>query len=971
MKLVFTSKLFVLIAFFTTGFVTAQSPVQVAGTPNKTAVISGDWSNPNTWGGTVPQTNDRVLIPANITVTVDGVISQELKSLRIASQGKLQYATNVNTELRTEFLVSEMGGTLEIGTSTGAINANVMASLVFAWRGGTTKAEDNNRFAPGAVLMGPVRMQGVAKTSWTTLAVQPEAGATQLSLGTTPTGWNVGDQLVVAGTDINDYASDELVTITNISGNVATLSAPLVKSHQAPNELAGMVDVHVSNNTRNIIISSENPSVTALAGTNGYGKPRGHIMFMHNPDVQMRYVETENLGRTDKTIELDDWSVPEEGPAGNDPRFSTTVPYPAGLGRNPRGRYSIHFHRSLGRKNDGSTTLNMNQAIVEGCVVNNDPGWAYVNHSSNVDFNNNVSYAVVGAAYSTEAGDELGIFRNNIAIRTYNPNEPLNLGRPADGSLGINGGRTDGLTDAREGISDFAHQGDGFWLHSCGVTLEGNVVSGASGHAYIYWTEGLWESLLGRPQMQHYVNAYVPQAQFPAQHAELTAHVVANPTWIFDVWYVYPRPFRNNIGYTVAQGFRGDYIMTEFHEDGDVNSSEYNMMPTNYRNSMNLVIENTLLWGIRRTGIQFENCAQITLKNNQVYGYGANTGLAPWRPMPNPYPGRLEVEPHSIGFDLDHYHNTRSWTIENNILAGWDGESQALTLPINATTVVNGGTFNNSGTDIFIREVNWAKGWEDRIIDNTETTTNPPTYANPTPSDVVTPWRTINIQGNITFGNATKNIVLDAQMHLLNNAGDSFALLHPDGSGVKMTAYFLLPDDIRLNFGPFNNTKVYFDEQEATYIPVPTSDLLTPYLYPSEDLFPERVIPTMYLNKSNAQLMSEFGTSLGGVISPSNVVTHTMITGGKVDPDTLNVEEQHTTPDLRLYPNPTYGLIHIESNSIIKTAVVYDLSGRIVKEINSNTIKEINISKFSNGVYVLQLYDVNDSIIGTNKIVKR
>ena len=67
-------------------------------------------------------------------------------------------------------------------------------------------------------------------------------------------------------------------------------------------------------------------------------------------------MQLNNLGRTDKSIELDDWSVPLE--AQPDPRWSTTVPYPAGDGKNPRGRYSIHFHRTL--------DVNANKAIVEG-----------------------------------------------------------------------------------------------------------------------------------------------------------------------------------------------------------------------------------------------------------------------------------------------------------------------------------------------------------------------------------------------------------------------------------------------------------------------------------------------------------------------------------------------------------------------------------------------------------------------------
>ncbi|WP_420401912.1 G8 domain-containing protein [Flagellimonas sp.] len=856
-----------------------QSAVQVAGTATVTATQSGNWSAASTWGGNVPGNDARVLIPNNVTVTVDALIAQNFKSIRIASGGKLQYATNVNTELRTEFLVSEMGGSFEIGTEANKVDATVTAKLVFAWRGGTTQAEDPNRFAPGAVFMGPVRMHGADKTSWTTLAVHPTAGATQLSLGTTPAGWRVGDELVVAGTDINDYQSDEKVTISGIDGSTVTLTNALTKNHQPPSQLAGMVDVHVSNNTRNVIVSSENPGVAALSGTNGYGKPRGHMMFMHNPDVVLKYIETENTGRTDKAIELDDWSVPEEGEEGQpDPRWSTTVPYPAGEGKNPRGRYSIHFHRTLDN--------NSNKALVEGCVVNNDPGWGYTNHSSNVDFINNVSYEVVGSAYCTEAGDELGSFLRNIAIRTYNPSEPLNLGRPAGGELGIEGGRTDGLTDGREQISDFAHQGDGFWVHGTGVTIEGNVVSGCSGHAYIYWTEGLWESLKGRPQMQNRIDLYVDPVEFPALNAEVKARAQQYPNWIFDVWYILPKPFKDNIGYTSAQGFRGDYIMTEFHETNDPESIEFNVMPPNYRNTMNLVIENTLLWGIRRTGMQFENCAQITLRNNKIFGYGASTALAPWRPQPNPYPGLLEVEPHSIGVDLDQYHNTRSWTLENNTIVGWDGESQALTLPMNAEVLVNGGTFDNSGTDIFIREVNWARGWQDRVVNNEEV--NDPgnnsrmIIADPTPVDKTTPWRNILIQGNIVFNNPDKNIVLDAQMHLVNNAGDSFALLHPDGSGVKMTGYFLLPDNITLNFGPFNNTKVYFDEQAADFVPVPSANLLDPLRYDAENIFPERRTPNVFLGKSNQELQSLYGTSLGGEILPVTANTHPMITGGKV-----------------------------------------------------------------------------------------
>ena len=130
----------ILILFIYNFNLTAQNPMQVAGTATKTAITSGNWSSLATWGGLLPSDDDRVLIPNGITVTVDGMITEEFKSIRIDDGGKLQFATNVNTELRTEYLFSSMMASLEIGKTTNRISPNVKASLVFAERGGTTSA---------------------------------------------------------------------------------------------------------------------------------------------------------------------------------------------------------------------------------------------------------------------------------------------------------------------------------------------------------------------------------------------------------------------------------------------------------------------------------------------------------------------------------------------------------------------------------------------------------------------------------------------------------------------------------------------------------------------------------------------------------------------------------------------------------------------------------------------------------------
>lgn len=104
-----------------------------------------------------------------------------------------------------------------------------------------------------------------------------------------------------------------------------------------------------------------------------------------------------------------------------------------------------------------------------------------MNHSSNVNFIDNVSYNVVGGAFQTEAGDETGAVIGNIALRTLRSNDPLNCNCEEE------------LVDVRESRQDFAFQGDGFWLHGTDLRVENNVVAGATGHAFIYWPEGLIE----------------------------------------------------------------------------------------------------------------------------------------------------------------------------------------------------------------------------------------------------------------------------------------------------------------------------------------------------------------------------------------------------------------------------------------------------------------------------------------------
>jgi hypothetical protein len=242
----------------------------------------------------------------------------------------------------------------------------------------------------------------------------------------------------VTGTASN-AKQDEKVTIRRISGNVVTLSAKLRYSHIAPDP---GVSVYVANLTRNVSLES--------ASTGDLSR-RGHVMLMHTPDITIENAGFYGLGRTNKKVPL------------NNVEFDALGNPVAGSGSNVVGRYPLHIHRT---GLDGGTAI----VSITGSAVVDGPGWGIVNHSSRVDVQGNVVFNVLGASYVAEAGDELGSFRGNIAIRSTGSGQSLR---------------------SREKLQDFAHGGDGFWMQGPGVDVQDNVAVGQAHAGFVYFTRGL------------------------------------------------------------------------------------------------------------------------------------------------------------------------------------------------------------------------------------------------------------------------------------------------------------------------------------------------------------------------------------------------------------------------------------------------------------------------------------------------
>lgn len=407
----------------------------VSGQPTHVAKQNGSWFDPKTWaGGSIPGDNAKVKINKGVSVTYDQKSDASLFTLNV--EGQLKFATNKDTKVVVDTFVVAPDGKLQVGTKGDPVKAGVTTEILIADNGKINTNWDPKQFSRGLVSHGTVEMYGQAKTSHLKVSKNPMAGDRTLTLDKSPANWQIGDKLILTGTRFAASANngnkwdtnteDEEVTIKSINGKQVVLEEALKYNHDTPR---GDLKAYVANQTRNIIIASENGDKIPTG-------QRGHTMFMHSNDVDIRYVEFQDLGRTDKSKGLNNSS-------------------------NVNGRYSAHIHR---------TGTGGEPAILVGNVVDGSPGWGFTVHDSSAIVENNVAFDIFGSAFVTETGNETGAFRNNISIKT-------------DGIYGHN---------EKSGVDahDFGKSGIGFWFAGRLFENEGNVAAGSRNAGMFYMHRG-------------------------------------------------------------------------------------------------------------------------------------------------------------------------------------------------------------------------------------------------------------------------------------------------------------------------------------------------------------------------------------------------------------------------------------------------------------------------------------------------
>ncbi|MEL7088734.1 MAG: G8 domain-containing protein, partial [Planctomycetota bacterium] len=413
------------------------------------AINDGAWSDPGTWaGGSVPGNGARVLIQEGVHVEYDVVSDARLFTVRV--DGHLDFETRSDTKMVVDTMVVDGVGRLTIGTEADPIAEDVTADIVIANNGAIDIGWDPQLLSRGIVSHGAVEIHGQEKTTHLKVSTDPMTGDTSILLDEIPEGWQIGDTLVLAGTHYDGYKydpaigakrhyepEDEVLTITAIQGNEVFFDTALQYDHDSPR---ADLKTSVANYTRNITVSTEDPETAAV-------HERGHVMFMHNDDVDVRYAAFDELGRTDKSEDLDD---------------------PISATANVPGRYPFHFHRT-------GVGADQEEAVAVGNAVWGSPGWGYVHHDSHAVLHDNASYNTFGAGFVSETGNETGSWTDNIAIYA----KGVSWGLP----------KNPGNTNIAGTEFDTAKTGDGFWFQSRMVEASGNVAASVN-YGFVYFHRG-------------------------------------------------------------------------------------------------------------------------------------------------------------------------------------------------------------------------------------------------------------------------------------------------------------------------------------------------------------------------------------------------------------------------------------------------------------------------------------------------
>jgi len=332
--------------------------------PTITTVQDGNWHNPSTWGGTIPNSTDTAQVNHVVQTT------NAVEVFRVGVSGTLKIVTS----FRTKDLVVYHGGSLETRPGTDLVFRDIPTDL----------ESDPNQWGTGLLVLGDWSAPGEVKTPFVRATDAIQQGDASIPIDSVPVSWQTGDKLVLPRTSQDHAEQSEIVTLISVVSDIVTITGT-TSTHRgiADNPFGVERFSHIGNMTRSIVVRSENPTGT-----------RGHIAVIDQGTANLVGVEFVGLGRT------------EANPVNSTVYDDTGAVIH--VGTNQIGRYGLHFHHATGTKN------------VRNCSFDDGRKWHLVVHGqiSGGNFTNNVVYDCDGAGIMTENGLEVdNVFSDNLVVK--------------------------------------------------------------------------------------------------------------------------------------------------------------------------------------------------------------------------------------------------------------------------------------------------------------------------------------------------------------------------------------------------------------------------------------------------------------------------------------------------------------------------------------------------------------------------